>query len=231
LLEVEQLRGGYGATSVLFGVDLVVHNGEIVALLGRNGVGKSTLLRTVIGLLPATGGQIRLDGKEITRLPAHARTGFGYVPQDRQIFPRLSVRDNLRVAAMARGLEPDPLLERTIAEFPILAPKLDTRGGSLSGGQQQILALARALIGQPRVLLLDEPTEGIQPSIVDMVGEKIQEINRRYDVSILLIEQNLEFATELASRAYIMRKGRIAEELESARILSSKELQREYLGV
>lgn len=231
MLEVEQVHGGYGATSVLFGVDLSVGAGEIVALLGRNGVGKTTLLRTLIGLLPVRSGAIRLDGREITRAPGHLRTGLGYVPQDRQIFPRLSVRDNLRVAAMARGLDADQRLQEVVSEFPILEAKLEARGGSLSGGQQQILALARALVGRPSLLLLDEPTEGIQPSIVDLVGEKIREINRKYGVSILLVEQNLEFATELAGRAYVMRKGRIAEELESARILTSTELQREYLGV
>lgn len=231
MLKVENLHGGYGETPVLFGVDLHVDAGEIVAILGRNGAGKTTLMRILMGLQPSRQGTIVLDERDLNRVPGYARVGLGYVPQDRQIFPRLSVRDNLKVAAIGRGQALESGLAEILAVFPILGDKLSARGGSLSGGQQQILALARALITRPRLLLLDEPTEGIQPSIVDMVGAKIREINRRYGVAILMVEQNLEFATALANRAYIMRRGRIAEEMGSAEILKSKELQREYLGV
>jgi ABC-type branched-subunit amino acid transport system ATPase component len=197
---------------VLAGVDLAVGTGEVVAILGRNGAGKTTLLRAVMGL-------------------ARARAGLAYLPQGRQIFPRLSVRDNLRAAAVAVGGDADARIEQIVAEFPILAPKLGARGASLSGGQQQILALARALIARPRLLLLDEPTEGIQPSIVDAIQDKIAEINRRQALAVLLVEQNLEFATALATRSYIIEKGRIARDLLSADLLGDVALQHEYLGV
>jgi urea ABC transporter ATP-binding protein UrtE len=234
MLSVSNLHAGYGRTTVLSGVDLYVGAGEIVAILGRNGVGKTTLLRAIMGLLPARPGRIMLDGHgDLTRLPAHARAraGLAYVPQGRQIFPRLSVRDNLRVAALAAGRDPQAGIAAMVAEFPALEPKLPAHGGSLSGGQQQLLALARALATQPRLLLLDEATEGIQPSIVAIIRQKVQDINRNRGVAVLLVEQNIEFAVALASRTYIMNKGQIVLELAPQDVLRDQALQREYLGV
>jgi urea ABC transporter ATP-binding protein UrtE len=234
MLSVSNLHAGYGRTAVLSGVDLYVGLGEIVAILGRNGVGKTTLLRTIMGLLPARQGRIMLDGHgDLTPLPAHARAraGLAYVPQGRQIFPRLSVRDNLRVAALAAGRDPQAGIAATVAEFPALEPKLPARGASLSGGQQQLLALARALATQPRLLLLDEATQGIQPSIVEVIRQKVQDINRNRGVAVLLVEQNIEFAVALASRTYIMNKGQIVLELAPQDVLRDQTVQREYLGV
>jgi urea ABC transporter ATP-binding protein UrtE len=234
MLKLDGVVAGYGRTRVLHGLSLEVAEAEIVAILGRNGVGKSTLLKATIGLVPVSGGAIALGTRRIDRLPAHARArlGLAYVPQGREVFPALSVLDNLRVAAWA-GRQPDwgERLERLLEEFPLLAEKRDSRASSLSGGQQQILAVARALMTNPRVLLLDEPSEGIQPSIVDQIGESIRAISADRGISVVLVEQNLDFAAELAERAYLMEKGRIVRELTPGEVLQDRELQREYMGV
>jgi urea ABC transporter ATP-binding protein UrtE len=234
MLRVRDLHAGYGGITVLSGIDLDIGAGEIVAILGRNGAGKSTLLRAIVGLLPVRSGTVSLDGhNELTRLPTHARAraGLAYVPQGRQIFPRLSVLDNLRAAALAVGHDPASGIAAVLDQFPILKDKLRAQGASLSGGQQQILALARALVTRPRLLLLDEPTEGIQPSIVDAIAEHVRDINTRSGVSVLLVEQNLEFAAELAIRAYVLDKGTVVRELPPAAVLQDLALQHEYLGV
>jgi urea ABC transporter ATP-binding protein UrtE len=234
VLRLEGIVAGYGRTTVLHGLGLEVGEGEIVAVLGRNGVGKSTLLKATIGLVPVSAGTIQLGSRRLERLPAHARArlGLAYVPQGREVFPALSVLDNLRVAAWA-GRQPhwSARLENVLAEFPLLAERADARAGSLSGGQQQILAVARALMTNPRVLLLDEPSEGIQPSIVDQIGETIRAISADRGIAVVLVEQNLDFAAELATRAYLMDKGRIARELSPAEVLQDRDLQREYMGV
>jgi branched-chain amino acid transport system ATP-binding protein len=233
MLRVSGLRSGYGRTPVLLDVDLEVGEGEIVAVLGRNGVGKSTLLRTITGLLPATAGRVELEERDVTRLRAHdrARLGLAYVPQGRQVFPRLTVLDNVRVAALAVGRDPRGAVEEALAEFPALHGKLRTRGESLSGGQQQQLALARALAANPRMLLLDEPSEGIQPSVVAEIAERLAELCGRRRVSVLLVEQNLDVASRLAGRAYVMRKGQVVHELPASRIAEDPDIQREYMGV
>ncbi|TMF47827.1 MAG: ABC transporter ATP-binding protein [Chloroflexi bacterium] len=234
VLQVTDLRAGYGSTPVLTGVNLKVGEGEVVALMGRNGMGKTTLLRTVMGLLPARGGSIRWKGgQEISKLPTHlrARLGLGYVPQGRDIFPGLTVRENLRLGGMAAGHDGTRQLEDVLALFPMLPEKLSARGASLSGGQQQLLALARALVAGPKVLLLDEPSEGIQPSILEQIVERIRTINRQEGIAVLLVEQNIQFAAALADRAYIMNKGVVVRELPMARIVDDPEIQREYMGV
>ncbi|HEY7035508.1 MAG TPA: ABC transporter ATP-binding protein [Thermomicrobiales bacterium] len=233
MLRISGLRAGYGRIEVLMGVDLNLAPGEIVAVVGRNGAGKTTLLRTIVGLNPVRFGGIELDGEDLTRRPVHdrARAGLAYVPQGRQIFPRLSVRDNLRAAALASGQPVEEGIARVVAEFPLLEPKMRDRGASLSGGQQQILALARAMIARPRVLLLDEPTEGIQPSIVDTILTKVREINQTSGVAILIVEQNLEFVAALAGRAHVMVRGRFAMELPPRELLARRDVQHEYLGV
>jgi urea ABC transporter ATP-binding protein UrtE len=233
MLRVSDLRSGYGGTPVILGVSLEVAPGEIVAVLGRNGMGKSTLLKTLAGLLPAREGSIELDGADITKLPAHRRChqGLGYVPQGRQIFPRLSVQDNLKVGAMAAGGTAECRVQKMLDEFPALVDRLQVKGESLSGGEQQQLALARALAAGPKVLLLDEPSEGIQPSVVISLGEKILDLSRRQGLAVLLVEQNLDFASTLASRAYLMVKGQISREVATSEIADNAEILHEYMGV
>ncbi|HZD72217.1 MAG TPA: ABC transporter ATP-binding protein [Actinomycetes bacterium] len=234
MLVLDGVHAGYGATPVLEGLSLEVREAEVVAVLGRNGVGKTTMLRAVIGTLPLRAGSIRLAGEELGRMRAHerARRGLAYVPQGRDIFPDLTVLDNLRVAAWAtRGSGGSALLTEVLDEFPALAARRRVKGGTLSGGQQQLLALARALVTSPRVLLLDESSEGIQPSILDEIVTVIRGINQRRGIAVLLVEQNLDFAAQLASRAYLMDKGRIVRELQPGHLLDDKDLQREYMGI
>ncbi len=234
MLRADGIIAGYGRTTVLQGLTLQVERSEIVAVLGRNGVGKTTLLRALIGTIPVDAGTISLDGEQIERLPAHARArrGLAYVPQGREVFPQLTVLENLRVAAWAsRQQDWQRRLEAILEEFPVLAEQRNVRAGSLSGGQQQILAVARALMTNPRVLLLDEPSEGIQPSIVDQIGATIRSIRDERGISVVLVEQNLDFAAGLAGRAYLMEKGRIARSLSPVEVLQNRELQREYMGV
>ncbi|HEY6073341.1 MAG TPA: ABC transporter ATP-binding protein [bacterium] len=213
------------------GTSLQVEESTIIAILGRNGAGKTTLMRAVMGLIPCSAGRITFNGTDVTGLPAYrrARLGLGYIPQGREIFPALTVLENLRLGAR---LAPDPAaaLEEVLSEFPLLREKRDASGGSLSGGQQQVLALGRALASRPRVLLMDEPSEGIQPSLVGQLADHIREVNTG-GLTILLVEQNLDFAATLARHAYVMDKGRIVRSLETAAILSDRDLAREYLGV
>ena len=229
-MEVDALRAGYGRIGVLDGVSLRVGAGECVGILGHNGSGKTTLLKTLMGLLPATGGAIRWDGRAIERTPPHqrARAGFGYVPQGRRIFPALSVLDNLRFAAAAAGLG-EAAAQAALAEFPELRRLLDRPGGALSGGEQQLLALARALVANPRLLLLDEPTEGIQPSIVQAMAERIRALRAARGLAVLLVEPNLDFIRALSDRALLIQRGRIVRELDTAG-LDDPALEHEFIG-
>jgi urea ABC transporter ATP-binding protein UrtE len=234
LLELADVQSGYGRTAVLHGVSLSVDAGARVGVIGRNGAGKSTLLRTIVGQLRLTGGRIEVDGRDVSRRPVHARArgGIAYVPQGRQIFPSLSVLDNLRVAAYAtRRSRWKEALEEIWREFPVLGVKRHDAGGSLSGGQQQILALARALMTEPRLLLLDEPSEGVQPSIVDEIAGIVRRLNQERGITVILVEQNLDFATRIVDHAHLMDKGRLVRDLPAADVLSDRALQHEYLGV
>jgi len=214
LLAIEGVGAAYGMSPVLSGIALGVAAGEAVALLGRNGVGKTTLLRTIVGLHPATGGSIAFDDRPIVRLPAHrrARLGIGYVPQGRGIFPQLTVEENLSVGASALAGR-TPAVTADVAPlydlFPTLARLRARKGGVLSGGEQQQLALARALLGKPKLLLLDEPTEGIQPSIVQEIEAVLGRVQRELGVALLLVEQHLDFAWSIADRYYVMQRGTV----------------------
>lgn len=214
LLETRGLQAGYGSSAVVHDLDLAVAAGEVVALMGRNGVGKSTLMKTLVGILAARRGAITFNGAEVTGWSAdrRSRAGIGYVPQGREIFPFLTVAENLFLGLEARGGARSQAPAWVLELFPELQQILGRRGGDLSGGQQQQLAIARVLITHPRLLLLDEPTEGIQPSIVHEVEQAVRQIRAQGDLSILLVEQSLDFALRLADRVYIMDQGTIVHE-------------------
>jgi amidase len=218
ILETKGLRAGYGRIPVLHGIDLAVGEGEVVGILGHNGMGKTTLLKALIGLVPATGGSIHFQGIDITKEPPHARNqlGIGYVPQGRGVFPMLSARDNLRIAVAAHGEDEDEALNVILHEFPRLEPLLDRVGSALSGGEQQLLAIARCLVSEPRLVLLDEPTEGIQPSIVDEIIDVLRSLGTARGISIVLVEQNLEFITALSDRVLLLQKGLITGEISGS---------------
>jgi urea transport system ATP-binding protein len=209
MLTVERLDAAYGESQVLWGVDLAVPPRSVVCLMGRNGVGKTTLLKAIMGLLPVRGGAVRLDGADVTRWSTdrRARAGIGYVPQGREIFPHLTVEENLRMALLGcgRGAGIDDALEL----FPALGRLRGRKGGVLSGGEQQQLAIGRALLTRPKVLMLDEPTEGIQPSIVLEIEEAIRRIATELGLAVLLVEQYLDFAERLADAYVIMAKGAV----------------------
>ena len=211
-LEVDDVRMAYGRTEVVFGVSLDVPEGSFTCLMGRNGVGKTTLLNGIMGMLPLKAGRIRLDGRDITGMAssARARAGIGYVPQGHQVFPHLTARENLRVV-LERDRRGDPkAIDDALDVFPRLRALLDRPAGLLSGGQAQQLAIARALVTRPKVLLLDEPTEGIQPSIILEIEDAIADLHRSTGMTILLVEQYVEFALRLAEHYAVMDGGLIA---------------------
>jgi urea transport system ATP-binding protein len=209
MLAVERLDAGYGGSQILWSVDLAVPAGQVVCLMGRNGVGKTTLLKTIMGLLPARGGRVVVDGSDVTRWSPdrRARAGIGYVPQGREIFPHLTVEENLRMSLIGCGRARD--LDDALALFPALKRLLGRKGGVLSGGEQQMLAIGRALLTRPKLLMLDEPTEGIQPSIVEEIGEAIRRIRTEMGLAVLLVEQYLDFVEQLADAYVIMAKGAV----------------------
>jgi branched-chain amino acid transport system ATP-binding protein len=220
LLQVSELRAGYGAGDVLQGVDLAIEPGEIVAVLGRNGVGKSTLMKTVIGILPARRGRIVHKGNDVTGMPAdrRARLGIGYVPQGREIFPHLSVMDNLRLGRLINVAAGALALDQVYGWFPFLKERARQRGGTLSGGQQEMLAIARALVGLPDLLLLDEPSDGVQPSIVQEIGDFLVKLVAERPIGILIVEQNIDLIQTVAQRAFVMDKGSLTAALDRAAI-------------
>ena len=216
MLSVRDVRSGYGKGDVLHGVSLDLAEGEVIGVLGRNGVGKTTFMRTVIGLLPTRSGHVRFDGADVTNVGAdrRARRGIGYVPQGRDIFPRLTVRDNLTMGEMVGGSSSALRYDLVFSYFPILQDRAGQRGGTLSGGEQQMLAIGRALVGGPRLLLLDEPSEGVQPSVVQEIGHSLARLQSQENLTILIVDQNLGLVQELASRAYVMEKGSIVAVLD-----------------
>ncbi|MGP3910294.1 urea ABC transporter ATP-binding subunit UrtE [Nonomuraea sp. 10N515B] len=221
MLSVTTLEAGYGRARVLFGVSLEVDPGRLVCVMGRNGVGKTTLLNTIMGVLPATAGTVMFDGRDVTRLKPHERVrlGMGYVPQGHQCFPQLSVLGNLLVAVEA-AKQPQRAIDEALDLFPALKPMLKRSAGHLSGGQQQQLAMARALVTKPRMLILDEPTEGIQPSIILEIEAAIEQLHAS-GLAVLLVEQYLDIALRLADRFLILDAGHVVRTGEA------EELQRE----
>ena len=232
MLEANGLCAGYGAIPVLYGVTLSVKSGEAIGILGHNGMGKTTLLRTLIGALPATAGTIRFNNDDVTSLAPHARAkrGMAYVPQGREIFPTLSAYDNLRLGLVKTGRKPEAAIDALLEDFPRLRPLLDRAGGALSGGEQQLLALARALAGEPSMLLLDEPTEGIQPSIIEEIAETLVSLREKRGLTIVLVEQNLDFIAAVSQRVLVIRRGRIGDEIPREHLADLDKVS-EYTGV
>jgi len=212
MLTIENLTSGYGESMVIRELSLEVPQGQVLALLGSNGVGKTTLLKTIMGLIKPKSGNISFDGQSITRWTPYQRSqgGLGYVPQGREIFPFLTVKENLVLGLEARGRTPGKDVEAMLGLFPALKPLLSRRGGNLSGGQQQILALARILLTNPKVLILDEPTEGIQPSIVQEIGDTLGRLKAQGTMAILLVEQFVGFALTHADRYCLMEHGEVS---------------------
>jgi len=215
MLSVEDLHSGYGGVPILVGVNVNVVRQEYVGILGHNGMGKSTLLKTLIGLIKPTAGRILLDGCNIAGWPPHrrSRSKIAYVPQGRQIFPNLTVLENLKMAVSAHGLPEAVTIDQVLEELPRLQPLRSRIGGALSGGEQQILAIARAMCTAPRLLLLDEPTEGIQPSIREDLGEILLRLKSSRHMTLLLVEQNLDFIKAVSDRILVMEKGQVRGDL------------------
>lgn len=217
-LTVTDLCGGYGQVPVLNDVTFAARSGEIVGLLGHNGMGKTTLLKTLTGVLAATSGSATLNGVELIGRPPHerARLGVGYVPQGRDIFPGLTVRENIVFGALASKQNPKAVVDRAVTDFPILDRLLTRKGGSLSGGEQQILALARALAGEPKVLFLDEPTEGVAPTIVEDIENHLLRLAQERELIVVVVEQDVEFLAAVSDRVLQMQKGQIVREIDKA---------------
>lgn len=251
MLELKDIGVSYDGSRILRGVNLRVEPGEVVCLMGRNGVGKTTTLKSIVGLVRTDAGSIRLGGQELggLRPEARARLGLGYVPQGRDIFPTLTVRENLHLGAIAQGRKLNGEVDRVLQLFPVLGQMLQRKGGVLSGGQQQQLAIGRALLTSPGILLLDEPTEGIQPNVIDEIGETIKKlraeglghnyaeeigdairaIRREGRIGILLVEQYLDFCLDVGDRFYIMDRGAVVAEGPIARL--NDEIVRQHLTV
>jgi len=233
ILEVEGIHTYYGQSHILFGVSLSVDEGERICLLGRNGAGKTTTLRSIMGLTPPRSGKVLFRGDEITREAAHliSRRGIGFVPEDRRIFPNITVRANLDVAVKASvSGERRWTLDRVYELFPILKERATQRGGLLSGGEQQMLTIARSLMGNPQLLLIDEPMEGLSPLIVRMLGQQIVELQKE-GITTVIVEQYSDFTLEISNRAYIIEKGQIRYEGAAADLKKNKEIKMKYLGV
>jgi branched-chain amino acid transport system ATP-binding protein len=235
LVLVEDLHTYYGKSHILHGVSLKVAPGEVVGLLGRNGVGKSTTLKSIMGLVNPSQGQIQLNGRSIGGMPAHklARLGIGYVPEDRRIFRLLTVMENLRTGLDRNGVTDErkaALLDKVFTFFPVLAERRNQAGGTLSGGEQQMLAIARAMMLEPKIILLDEPTEGLMPRMVSQIRNIIDVLHKE-NVAILLVEQNVPLTLEASQRVYIMEKGQVRHHCAASEIDVNDPIIKQYLGV
>ena len=233
VLEVRDLHVYYGRSHILQGVSMGVEAGEIVALVGRNGAGKTTTLKSIVGLIPPRRGSVTFEGQRLDGLsvPKIIRRGLGYVPEERRIFPELTVLENLRVAILGRGrASAGEALEEVYALFPVLRERSRQLGRTLSGGEQEMLAIARALVGAPRLLLIDEPTQGLMPKLVNQLYDTLRTINRR-GVTVLLVEQMLTVALDVAHRVYVMDQGGISFEGTPEQLRGDRDLQRMLVGV
>jgi branched-chain amino acid transport system ATP-binding protein len=235
LVLVKDVHTYYGKSHILHGVSITVGPGEVVGLLGRNGVGKSTTLKTIMGLVQPSRGSVLLDGQAITGLPPHklARLGIGYVPEDRRIFGLLTVMENLRTGFDRNGVTEQKrrmLLDKVFTYFPVLAERRGQAGGTLSGGEQQMLAIARAMMLEPKIILLDEPTEGLMPRMVSQIGQIIGVLHEE-GVAILLVEQNVPLTLAASQRVYIMEKGTVRHHCASSEIDVNNPVIKQYLGV
>jgi branched-chain amino acid transport system ATP-binding protein len=235
LVAVDDIHTFYGKSHILHGVSLAVGKGEVVGLLGRNGVGKSTTLKTIMGLVQPSQGEVRFEGKAVTKLPAHklARLGIAYVPEDRRIFKLLTVMENLRTGLDRHGVaeaRKQELLGKVFEYFPVLAERRNQAGGTLSGGEQQMLAIARAMMLEPKIVLLDEPTEGLMPRMVSQIKQIIAVLNRE-GVAILLVEQNVPLTLEASQRVYIMEKGVVRHHAVASELKVNDAVIQQYLGV
>ncbi|MCB1425934.1 MAG: ABC transporter ATP-binding protein [Zhengella sp.] len=231
MLELDAIRAAYGAAPVLHGVSFAVSSGEILCLLGRNGAGKTSAMKAIMGLLPLTGGAVRLDGETLSALPAHEvpKRGIGYIPQGRRLFSELTVAENLDVGLMVRGNGADTR-DRVLAMFPRLRERYRQRAGTLSGGEQQMLATARALCIEPSVLLLDEPTEGLQPSMIDLIRDVIVAMKAQ-GVAILLVEQRVDAVLEIADRVAFLENGHVRDVIAAGVLRADHGLVERYVGV
>jgi branched-chain amino acid transport system ATP-binding protein len=235
LLAIQDLHAYYGEAHILQGVSLAVNPGEVVTLIGRNGAGKTTTLRSIMGIVAPRGGRITFDGFELAGLPTHtiAQRGIAYVPEERRILPNLSVEENLRLGLLGAGVAKaggETAMNEVLGYFPRLRERLVQKGKSLSGGEQQMLAIARGLVASPKLMLVDEPTEGLSPIIVENLTEILREINRR-GTTILLVEQILEVALALSHRLYVMDQGRIQFEGTPEALRADPAIQQRFLGV
>jgi len=235
LVKVDNLHTYYGKSHILHGVSLHVGRGEVVGLLGRNGVGKSTTLKTIIGLVAAAQGDVLYEGRSIVRSPPHmlAQIGIGYVPEDRRIFRLLTVMENLRTGLDRKGVtdaRKRELLDKVFFYFPVLSERRNQAGGTLSGGEQQMLAIARAMMLEPKIILLDEPTEGLMPRMVSQISQIIDALHRD-GVAILLVEQNVPLTLEASQRIYIMEKGEVRHQCAASEIDINHAVIKQFLGV
>lgn len=228
ILSLSNVDVSYGRTPILREISLEIEEGSVVSLIGRNGVGKTTLIKTIVGLLSPNFGEVNYRGDPITDKPANerARLGIGYVPQGRGVFPRMTVRDNLRMGERVNEVHHNPAYEKVFQYFPILQERTSQKAGTLSGGEQQMLVIGRALIGNPELVLLDEPSEGLQPSIVQEISETVREINDELGTTIFFAEQHLDFTINTSQYCYVMEKGSIVNQLPADEIEESEVVQR-----
>ena len=232
MLQLVDVKSGYGKVEIIHGVNFSLEKGDRVSLIGRNGVGKTTLMKTVMGVLPASSGSIQFKGEELRKVPAHHRSarGIAFVEQGHGIFPDLTVEENLQIAARIKGPRKLELFEACYAHFPIIQARKNQKAGTLSGGEQAILSIARAMVMEPELIILDEPSEGVQPSVVEEMGEILCQLNRDNGVTILLVEQNLRLIQAVAQQCYVLDKGVITARLGQEEIADAEKINA-YLTV
>ncbi|RNJ22075.1 ABC transporter ATP-binding protein [Halosegnis longus] len=232
LFELNNVTAGYGSTPILRDVSLNVEAGDIVSLIGRNGVGKTSLMKVAMGLLSPDVGKIKFDGANVTSMSAdkRAKAGIGYVPQGRDVFPQMTVEENLQIGAEVGSNDREKLYDEVYEYFPRLSERKDQNAGTMSGGEQQMLAIGRALVGNPDLLLLDEPSEGVQPSIVTEISERIREINEEIGTTVLFVEQNIQFTISASNSCYVMEKGQIVDKLSKTELEDSSKVE-EYITI